>query len=264
MKKYKQVMKNSLTEYFAYRLNFILWRVRVILSVLMSYFLWLTVFKESQSVFGYRENQMLTYMILISFLTSTVLSTQTFRVASEIYDGSLSKFLLQPINFFGFNFARDLADKIINTFFSAVEIFFLLLFLRPPFFLQTDFWWLALFLLTVVLAAFLYFFISLILSFIGFWSKETWAPRFIFFILVTFLAGTYFPLDILPPAFYKFLQFLPFTYLVYFPLKIYLGQLNPAELLFGLWTTFFWIILMILFAQFLYRRGLKSFTAEGI
>src|SRR3990167_371349 len=113
MFKYFYVTKNSLAEFFTYRLNFILWRVRVIISILITYFLWLAIYAGQDNIFNYRKDQMLTYIILLAFLTGVVLSTQTFRIAEEINSGNLSNFLIRPINYFVYNLFRDLADKII-------------------------------------------------------------------------------------------------------------------------------------------------------
>lgn len=263
MRKYFLIFTNSLSEYFAYRLNFILWRVRVVISILITYFLWDSVFAGNSEVFGYSQARMLTYVILLTFLTGVVLSTQTHRVASEINLGELSKFLLKPVNYFAFNLARDLSDKFLNTTFSIFEIILLVLILRPPLILQTSLYWLTLFVVAIVLATILFFEISLILSFIGFWSKETWAPRFIFFILITFLAGTYFPLDIFPRPIYQFLQLLPFTYIVFFPLKIYLGELTSSSLQTGLVVVSIWLVLLFFMIKILWQKGLKIYTAEG-
>lgn len=259
-----RVLSNSFQQYFAYRLNFILWRVRVVVSILISFFLWQTIFKTRNQVFGYQEAEMLTYILLITFLNGIVLSTQTFRVAEEINLGTLSSFLIRPFSYFGYVLSRDISDKIVNSFFSVFEIILLLFLLHPPVVLQTSILWLGLFILTSLLAALLFFEIGMLLSIIGFWSRETWAPRFIFSILITFLAGTYFPLDILPKPVYGFIQLLPSTYLIFFPLKIYLGHIDQAFLAKGFMIMFGWIIFMGIILRYFWRRGLKIYTAEGI
>lgn len=263
MKKYLLVIINSWQEYFAYRLNFVFWRVRVIISVLIVYFLWLSIYKSNSYIFGYQISQMLTYIILLTFLNGIILSTQVHRVAEEINNGHLSNFLIRPISYFGYNLARDISDKIINTFFSILEIVFLVIVLKPPIIVQTDILWLFLFFIAIVFASILYFEISMILSFIGFWSKEVWAPRFIFFILVSFLAGTYFPLDIFPAPIYNFLRLLPFTYLIFFPLKIYLANITLQTVLQGFLITVVWLIALYIIVKYLWLRGLKEFAAEG-
>jgi len=264
MKKYFYIFKNSLSEYFAYRLNFFLWRLRVIITVLINFFLWQAIFQSNKNVFGYQEPQILTYMILITLIESVVLSTQTQKVAYEINSGALSRLLIVPINFFTFNFIRDLSDKTINTICAMIEIPFLLIILKPPVYIQTNFLWLILFVFTLIFAAIIYFEINMILSFIGFWSKETWAPRFIFYILLMFLAGNYFPLDILPHPLYQIFLLMPFSYLVFFPLKIYLGNLTFSFVFNGLVVALLWIFLLWYFMYFLWNRGLKVYTAEGI
>jgi len=102
------------------------------------------------------------------------------------------------------------------------------------------------------------------LSFIGFWSKETWAPRFLFFIIVSFLSGMYFPLDIVPRAIYNILILTPFPYLLFIPLKIYLGQVDLNFILRGLLLSLFWIYLLNIFMKNLWNKGLKIYTSEGI
>jgi len=263
MYKYLYVSKNSFAEYMAYRLNFILWRLRVVISILITYFLWLAIYQGRQIIFNYDKQAMFTYIVLLTFLQGIVFSTQTFRVAEEINNGTLSNYLLRPVNFIAYNLFRDISDKLINTFFSIIEIALILFILRPDFFWQTDPGRLILFMAAIIVSTILYFFINLTLSFIGFWSREVWAPRFIFFIIVTFLAGTYFPLDIFPVAIYKILELLPFTYLIFFPLKIYLGHLAFPNILIGFFISFFWLIALYYLTKIVWHKGLRAYTAEG-
>ena len=263
MFKYFYVTKNYLAEYFAYRLNFLLWRVRVIVSVLISYFLWSAIYGNRKQIFNYTKNQMLTYIVLLTFINGIVLATQTQRIAEEINQGTLSNFLIRPMDYFAFNLFRDLADKSINTFFAVIEIVLIILLLKPGFIVQSDPIFLILFIFSLFLSVILYFIISILISFIGFWSREYWAPRFIFFIIIAFMAGTYFPLDIVPQPVYSLIEFLPFTYLVFFPLKIYLGNILLSQILKGFLITLFWIFFLYLFARLVWKKGLKIYTAEG-
>lgn len=263
MNKYLAVVKLSLQEYFVYRLNFILWRVRIVLSILITFFLWQAAYSGKQVIFNYTLPQMLTYIILLSFIHGVVLSTQTNRVSEEIAWGNLSNFLIRPINYFYHCLSRDFADKIVNTVCSVMEITLLIVLFKPPVFLQTNLSILLFFALSVMLAAFIYFLVNMLLSIIGFWSKEVWAPRFIFYIVVAFLAGTYFPLDIVPSGIYRMLQFLPFTYMVFFPLKIYLGNFDLPFLLTGFLVSILWSVILAFLLKVVWRKGLRKYTAEG-
>lgn len=263
MRKYLYTVRISLLEYLSYRINFLLWRFRSVLSILITYFLWHAVYVQSRNIFGYQREQMLTYVILVNLISSISQSTQTHKIGYEINNGNLCNYLLKPLSYIAHNFSRDLSDKLINIFSALIEIAVLLFLLKVPFFLQTNLDILLLFISACIISSILFFEINLLLSFIAFWSKDTMAPRFIFYILVAFLSGTYFPLDIFSKSVYQVLSYLPFTYLIFFPLKIYLGGLSMGFMLEGLAISSFWIFLLFIFAAFIWKKGLKIFTAEG-
>ncbi|HSW88404.1 MAG TPA: ABC-2 family transporter protein, partial [Candidatus Saccharimonadales bacterium] len=75
--------------------------------------------------------------------------------------------------------------------------------------------------------------------------------------------GGLFPLDILPHQIYVIFQLLPFAYLVYFPLKIYLGQLSALQTITSLGISFLWMFLLYFSVKLLWTRGLREYTAEG-
>ncbi|OGH27594.1 MAG: hypothetical protein A3C27_02065 [Candidatus Levybacteria bacterium RIFCSPHIGHO2_02_FULL_39_36] len=263
MYKYFLVARNTWDETLAYRLNFAMWRVRTILQLLTMYFLWLAIIPQNSSFLSYSRDLMLTYILGTSLISSLVLSSRTYEVGDNINNGTLSNFLLRPINFFLYHFARDAGDKAMNIFFSLGELTILYLLLRPPIFLQTNIEALLLSLFAAALALLLYFFINLLLGFIGFWSPEVWAPRFIFITILTFFAGGLFPLDILPKPIFSIIELLPFTYLLYFPLKIYLGQLMLSEIFKGLMISGFWTVIFYFIARLVWQKGLRIYTAYG-
>lgn len=263
MNKYVLIISNTLQQYFVYRLNFILWRVRIVLSVLMGYFLWETIFATSETVFGYDQHHLLTYMLLVTIINGFVFASQTNRVAEEINFGQLSDILIRPINYFWYTFMRDIADKMIHTLFSFVEFTCLIFFLKPQIFFQTNVLMIIYFLMALLLGAVLYYEIGMILSFIGFWSHETWAPRFIFSIIVVFLAGLYFPLDIFPYPINIILQLLPFAFLGFFPLKVYIGMSSNWYIIMNFFILASWIVIFWIIMNILWIRGLKLYTSEG-
>lgn len=151
-----------------------------------------------------------------------------------------------------------------NIFFAIFELVVLFVILHPPFFIQTNLILIFLFAISSLIALGLYFLLNLLLGFIGFWSPETWAPRFIFVTLLGFFAGGLFPLDILPKPVFTILSALPFNYLLYFPLKIYLGQLSIFQIIIGISVSVFWLIALYKLLAVVWLRGLRRYTAQGI
>lgn len=246
-----------------YRVNFLMWRVRTVLQVITVYFLWLIVIPQGGEFLGYSQSHMLTYVLGSTLVSSIVFSTRTHEIGDNINSGDLSIFLIRPINYFFYCFVRDVADKGFNIMFAFAELMILFFLMKPPVFFQTDILYLLLCTIAVILGVFLYFFIGSLLGLIGFWSPEVWAPRFILFILLTFFAGSLFPLDIIPQSIYTIFTLLPFPYLLYFPLKIYLGQLSFNSIFFGFSVSVAWVIILFFITRSVWLRGLKMYTAVG-
>lgn len=263
MKKYWLVIKNMWDDILTYRLNFTVWRIRNVFQLLTIYFLWFALLPKNGQFGGYSQNLMLTYILGTSLLGSIVFSTQTGTIGDQINNGDLSNFLLRPINMFKYWFARDIGDKVMNISFSIVELSIIFLILRPPFFLQTNPLYIISAFIAIALSIFVYFYFSILLGFIGFWSSETWAPRFIFMTLLSFFAGGLFPLDILPRPLFAIATALPFTYMIYFPIKIYLGQISFISIIEGLSIAFLWVGIMYVVTKFIWLKGLQSYTAQG-
>lgn len=246
-----------------YRLSFVMWRLRNVLQLLTIYFLWSSLITSRQTLFGYSQSLMLTYIIGTSFLSAIVLSTRTHEIGENINSGDLSSFLIRPMNYFGYWFAKDVGDKLMNISFSIVELTGLFFLLHPPLFIQTDIVFLLFFVLAACLAVLLNFLIGAIISMIGFWSPEVWAPRFIFFILINFFAGALFPLDIFPKPVFQIFQLLPFQYLLFFPIKIYLGQMSLQIIFQGICISLVWIFLLWYGVMLTWKKGIKMYTAYG-
>lgn len=262
MYKYLTIARVYLAEYLVYRLSFVLWRFRVVLSLLLTYFLWTSVYSARLKVFGYSETQILTYILLIYIIGDLVYSSRIADLSSQIRNGGIINYLLKPFSFFGTMFTREGVDKGLNLAFSFLEVGILVFLLKPSLFLQTDLFTWLLVLVAIGTGMVISFFISFAIALIAFWSTEVWAPRFVFNILITVLAGSYFPLDILPHPFYTVLLLTPFPYFAYLPAKIYLeGASLNVLLLTG--VGIIWAGLSYLFAKSLWRRGIREFSFFG-
>lgn len=263
MGKYWVIMRNTWEEMTTYRLSFTMWRIRTVMQLLTMYFLWIAVLPQKNILYGYNQSLLLTYVLGTAIVGTVVLSSRSYEVGDEINKGDLSNYLLRPINYFLYWFARDAGDKAMNVAFAVVELTILFFILRPPFFIQTHPLYLLFFLLSIMVAIVMYFFFNFLMGLIGFWSPEVWAPRYIFITLLYFFAGGLFPLDMLPKQIFSIIQFLPFTYMLYFPVKIYLGQLSITQMSTGLVIGVLWTGIVFLVVRGIWFKGLRLYTAQG-
>lgn len=264
--KYLALFKISFQQEFIYRLNFIMWRLRNVVQIFLVFFLWSTIFSDpTRQIFGYDKGKILTYVFGILILKAIVFSSRTIDIAGEISRGDLTNYLLKPINYFRYWFTRDLSSKGLNLIFAFFETLILFLILKPPFYWQASPLILLVFFLSVIVAVILFFELLLIVNMVPFWAPESgWGAQFLFMgIIVEFLSGAIFPIDVLPELIQKILHFLPFSYLLFFPLQVYLGKINLNLIFSGVVISFFWLIALSFIVRFIWNKGLKKYAAEG-
>ena len=161
MRKYFTVFEISWQNELVYRLNFVLWRLRNILRFLMTFFLWKGIFISRNSIFGYSQPQILTYVFMILAIQSLVLSAPSSdNIGGEIGNGDLSNYLVKPIGYLRYWFTRDMASKVLNVIFAVGELVLVWYLFRPNLVFPSDPLTLIAFLISSVLALMTYYLIS--------------------------------------------------------------------------------------------------------
>lgn len=262
MYKYLQLLKLSWQNGFVYRVSLVMWRFRQFLSSLMSLTIWSVIFSSQTSVLGYSQDQMITYIFLSSFLQSFILATALNGLSGRVYSGEISSLLLKPVNLYAYLAAEDIADKLRNIAFIFLESAALYLMFSPTIPVPSAVH-AGLFVLAALMGAVMNFIINLLFGSIGFWSPDTWGPKFMFFIMVEFSAGKLFPLDILPEVVRNTLYFTPFPFFSFFQTQIFLGRVELSEIMVQLGILSAWILGLYLLNKKVWNEGLKDYAAAG-
>ena len=72
-----------------------------------------------------------------------------------------------------------------------------------------------------------------------------------------------FPIDILPMGIQQVVMSLPFPYLIYFPVQVYLGNITGALLIKGLLISAAWMVVLGLSMKYVWSKGLKVYESIG-
>lgn len=264
MKKYWVVFRLSWARTFEYRFNFFLERLRNIIVLLLLFYVWKSLTLKSGGFAGYSEVEIITYIFAVNLVRSIVFGNHGADIAQEINQGIFSKYLTMPVNYFWFNFWRQLAQRAINFISAIVEVMVFSFILKADISAQTNWIILLWFAVSVLLAICLYFVLSYAMNLLAFFSREAMGPKFLFDITVGFASGSLFPLDILAGIFFVPLALFPFAYLVYFPVEIYLGRVSFWQANFGILFQIFWILIVGILAMVAWKRGLQRYSGEGI
>ena len=98
---------------------------------------------------------------------------------------------------------------------------------------------------------------------VGFWFLEVTSLLYIVMTLNFFVSGHMLPLDLLPWPWADLLKALPFQYMAYFPAVVFLGKVRGAELVRMLAVEVFWVAAFVVLSRWLFRRGLRHYSAFG-
>ncbi len=261
------VFSMELRKVFAYRVDFwFTFLANTFIFFTISLLLWTSVFKFSQSTLigGFTKEQMVFYFFLVPFFDRIVRSTEVFFLSHEIYEGGLTKYLLYPVSVLGFKFVGQFAHGAIGYLqFWAIFAIYLLLFPTPEgvhISLANTLMALA----VMPIANAINFLILNIVEMMAFWVDNVWNLSVMARYLISLLSGYMIPVTLFPAGFQKILVFLPFKYLVSFPVRIMMGQVGIVEWTQGIAVLTFWLFVLLFLAQKVWKRGCLSYTGVGI
>jgi ABC-2 type transport system permease protein len=268
VRKYAKILRASLSERMTYRGDFLLGTLLRFLPMLTTILLWQAIYTGSKksTLGGFRYNEMIAYLLLVNI--SRMFSSMpglAGGIARDIREGTLKKYLLQPIDMIAYLVSYRMAHKVSYVIASALP-YALLFFLCRRFFVglvPTDpLVWLA-YAASLILAFLVGFFFETSVGMVGFWFLEVTSLLYIVMTLNFFISGHMLPIDLLPPFWAGLLKLMPFQYMAYFPAVVFLGKVQGRELVYGLLGEAFWAVAFMILARWLYRLGLRRYSAYG-
>ncbi len=260
------VLKLVLVERLVYRLNFFLQVASGVLTSLIIVFLWMAVYRGNSvsSLGDYTLSEMITYLLGGGLINTFILTTAENNETSQtIADGTLSGLLVQPFNPYWVWFFRDMGTKLFLFLLGLVSYGVVFLFFRDFLLfphLPGD--WL-LFALSVALGVLLQYLLFESLSLLAFWIENTYGIRFTMRVILEITGGALIPLSFFPSVLQSVFLALPFPYLIYLPMTIYLGKVPDGEVAGALARMGLWIALLAVANVFLWTRGVRRYMAMG-
>jgi ABC-2 type transport system permease protein len=268
------MLKICLEERLVYRGDFALGTLMRFLPIVTQVFLWTAVFTATSrgDIAGYSRNDIVAYYLL-TMLTRAFSSMPGLAggIARSVRDGSVKKFLIQPVDYVSFLLAARVAHKLVYYAVAALPfalVFFLCRSYFPP---LPDATTIAAFLLSLVLSFLLGFFMEAALGMLGFWFMEVSSIVFGYMLVQYLLSGHMFPIDLLRTvptgvagvSLADVVHWLPFEYTAYFPAAVWLGKVQGADLVTSLAIEAGWVVVMAVACRVAWWRGTRRYSAFG-
>jgi len=251
-----------------FKINFYGHLIRIPVHVFITVAIWSIIFKVTgaQSLAGMEFAQFIVYIVMARLIAMTILGWDlVFHFDNYVVEGNLTQYLVRPINFLWWTFSL-LIPKAILIVVMGIVAYVLLTFILPSFGIVTQFYpslpYLGLFFVSLVMAVFLCFLFYYFVTQLSFWIGKMWYLMSGVYTMQSLLSGELIPLTI-HPVFHTVASFLPFKYIVFSPLFIFLEKYTLQEALVQMGIQFGWIVFFVIVCQVVYKKGLKRFESFG-
>ena len=260
IRKYSVIARVSLANAINYRASLISGFLAYTLYIYVFMGLWRAIYQES-SVNGYTYAQIVWYLTMTELVGFFAGGAAIYRVMNDdVKSGAIAYLIGRPVHYIAYQLANSAGQAAFNFLtFGALAAILGFTFVGPlPGFSPINF---PAILISVFLGFLLQFFFMILIGLSAFFIEDNLA-MYLIFSKLTFMLGTFLPVEFLPPWLSSIAKALPFSYISWAPAKLFVDfspglfiELVPKQ---AMWTAFM-IILTLLF----YRAGERRLQING-
>jgi ABC-2 type transport system permease protein len=259
---YVQQFKTTLASQLQYRVALVIWLIGHVLEPLIYLVIWSVVSSSTGSdVGGFSRGDFAAYFILLMLINHVTYTWIMYEYEYRVRHGALSFALLRPVHPIHSDIADNVSSKLITLPGMLLTAAGLALLFRPTFHFVP--WAVVASLPALILAFLLRFLVEWTLALASFWTTRVSAINQMYFVALLFLSGQIAPLSLLPHTIQVVGAVLPFYWTIGFPVELFLGRLTPTQVWTGLAAQAVWLALSLVLARFVWRAGLRVYSAVG-
>ncbi|MFH0869313.1 MAG: ABC-2 family transporter protein [archaeon] len=250
-------------ELLAYKFDVLIWGFLNPIIVAVYYFIWKAIYAYSGEtvIRGFTFTALIVYFAVMQMVNSFTWSNIDHELANRIRDGYLSPKLMRPISVYVYSIYKKLGELawVLPGQVVPVGIIAYLFFgMRIASYTSFGF-----FLVSSALALMLNFTFIFILGISAFWLTKYSGMRMFRSGLMWFFTGAFVPITFFPLALQRALDFLPFKYMMFTPIEIFLGRYGLIGMVQNVAMQVLWLAILLVCLNFAWKAGLKRFSAVG-
>ena len=115
----------------------------------------------------------------------------------------------------------------------------------------------------MIMGFFIGFLLSAAITALAFWTTRVYSIHEFYYALILLFSGQFVPLTLMPKLIQDIAQYLPFQLLIYYPIQLILGKLSSAQIVQGYVMGVIWLVVSITIFNWVWRNGVKRFSAVG-
>jgi len=233
------------------------------IQILARIAIWTAAYAGTASVEGVSLDDMVTY----SILAGTVLAAWYYEaliqdIGTSVKTGDVAVFLLKPIRYPLYLFSSafgEFAFRITAVVLPVVIVISFIYGLQPPASLFHGLMFASFWLLSFIIL----FELAATCGLLSFWLLTSFSLTYFLQGVIALFSGSLVPLWFFPPAFEAVARLLPFAWIAYYPVAVYLGQLGVEETLLFFAFGLGWAGLLALGIAMLWARASMRLIVQG-
>lgn len=254
----------NVTRFVSYRLETFIWLIGTTLPPIVLLSVWRNAtIKAGGMLNGYTPNEIAAYFIAVLLVNHTTNAWAVFLWESYVREGYLSNVLMRPNGVAFQDFGENIAFKVVTTpvmIGTAIGLGFAF---HPQ--MTVHPWAIAAFVPAFLMAFAIRYVIDWITaSTAALHLTKVDAVNSIYFLALFMFSGQLAPINLLPHSIRVIAMWLPYRWIIDFPVQLVMGRLSQHEAMVGLAAQVFWLSVLVSVNLVTWRRGLRNYTAVGI
>lgn len=265
MRIYIEIIKNTIQANIAYRINVLLSIISKFLILLVQIYIWQALISGTDKIATGTQTinlrDMITYVIISAGLSIFMEQSVISKMDSKIKSGEIAMELIKPFSFKGYQFSEMFATSLYRTFIEFIPLLVVSMVIFGFYFPNVNYF--LLFVIATGNGIVINFLIAYIFGLVGFWYISIGHLNSLLFTLIRLFSGAIVPLWFFPKSLYLISLVLPFKYMYFVPISVYLGKLSYSETISNILQQFLWIVFLLLIEKILWRKGIHKLVVHG-
>lgn len=181
----------------------------------------------------------------------------------DIQEGKLSQYIIRPYSYYALKTCEELPYRILQGGYGLLTCLIFVFMFGNFLVIENNPLDIFLAVIIAVLAFFMSFTYKMIIGFVAFWTTDTGGFFQLMEITTIIFAGYLMPFELMPSYIAKISFSMPFSYMIYFPVTAFQGKYNATALTNIIGVQIVWLLLLYALYRWMWKSGMKKFTAIG-
>ncbi|MBI4484245.1 MAG: ABC-2 family transporter protein [Acidobacteria bacterium] len=259
---YLEFARVGFVNILAYRLRYYTGVLTYSINVAVYYFIWKAIYAHSSEIEGFDLSDMITYVAMGWVVRSFYFNNIDHDLAVQVMEGKIAMDLIKPVNAQLMYVSEAMGESCFRLFMLSLPTLVVLSLVFPlkgP----ADWRLLPAFFASVVLAFFLVALVNFLVGTCAIRLKSVLGLLRAKHFLIEILSGLLIPISFFPGWAQRLMDFLPFQFIAYGPLLIYLGKRDAAGVARTLALQLLWVGILFLLGHLWWRSSIRKLAVHG-